>query len=1313
MTTFGKYLVVDVVSLTASGRVSTARSAQGGPAHFAVKQFTSAQAADPDEPHWDSQHFLDRARVQKSVVASGGRYWLPIYDMGLSPDGAWVVYDYVPLSAQKLIDGQLTIRPAGLYNLVNSVVKGLVELQQVRRRAHGRLKPANVLICGEELADARVLLSDPAQSAGEPESGDLYALGQLIHELVLHRTFTGKPWPLSDSDEWHQLGKNADRWRELCSALLAPAAAVRPDLVDVARMLRDLSIKKKRLPRRYLVAPAAAACVAVGVLALLAAQVSSARRGFARIKSEWIAPFAAAVSDPQRQLRFRQDPELKLALDELDNSRIARLPIDGSAGSRFSLAELQRMRQATAAAHRIEDELSPQHWQRLQQVTALQKRYEARGWTQPAAYLASLVLAVQPASGAGLADAIDRVLRLRPVLDEDQARVEEQWQQLNDYAKQLEQTHDSTLVSFARSLLATGAQSIRLSDTGYEGLDKLHAQAALAGRLAEAVRPEWPGSIDSVRLAREMGPGVNLNHPTPQDMESWLQKLPLYSVRKAETMLAAAALQKRLKETGEQVDRFNPDQLERTAFDRDRQDVQSEIDRFGKTAFIEKEVEQGALATRRDQLQARIDALSRYAQPRSPADWVRSLPPVIATSASINDYWNHWKQAQLQVAEKSKNNRAELAAVKVRAQSLETTLKEIDDRFPAPPADLSDSFRAVAQRRREKEIGKLVESINRLTPGLDPIRLAGSIAAFGDWCAMLRDFAKDFPLRKEFLTPDDRPDEKWALQDSFWNDPDVRRLVAPDLARLQKLRVLASLSRDELLKTARQSDSPEVAFEAWRLLGMQGVQPAWPADARELAAERDLRTRVAGLIETLRVPAGKLAPTAALRVQAPLRWRRVVEAAASEETLRDAWALRQAFDIDSPQLDALSAGARFNLWLWRVRGDVEKGDDAALAQRIDQLKKAAGELKDRPAAMALAAALSSDAAKAPFADKNPGELFRVALLGAQPPVEFKRVAPEGRRPFYLSTTEVSLGQFIAVMDAAGAWDLCRNLPWPSEPGKPDLRRGPRVWEWADGTPPRMAPAQLWLASESDNDFPIELRARRFNRMLLSDAAGGNPSEQHPMQQISAEAALWFAGLCGCRLPTSQEWAAAYQLYEKKGTLDQWNLRDRTWELQRGYVSAAFAALQPAQWPDEGIFRPEGLPLPTGRDARSRSDSDGTLFFRPVALSGGSVFHHMIGNVAEYLCDAPEQFDGLKDKRSPQSVRSFAEQAAQKLAVIGGSALSPPEVPVDKPLPLTHPDQAYADVGFRLAFTAPAKSLSEQVKWALQGQTYLWPSAPTR
>jgi len=849
---------------------------------------------------------------------------------------------------------------------------------------------------------------------------------------------------------------------------------------------------------------------------------------------------------------------------------------------------------------------------------------------------------------------------------------------------------------------------VRLSDAGFQGLDKLQTQAAMAGRLAEAIRPTWPGNIDSVRLAQDLH--VDLKNPTPQSMDLWLQKLPLYSIRKSETMLAAASLQKRLADTADRVNRLNPDSATRTAFDRDRQDIQGELQRFSKTTFIEKEVEEGALANARDQLQTRIDGLRKYAQPRTPADWIRSLPVLATTSTRINDYWEQWKQSQLAAAEKLKNRQSELAALKVRAESAQTTLSDLDQRFPAVPTDLSDSFRDVAQKHREAEIGKLLDGMDRTAPRLDPIRVASAVAGFGDWSTMLHDLARDFPIRKEFLTADDRPDEKWALQDAVWNDPDVHKLVASDLKRLQTLRALASLPRQDLIAIARQSDRAEVAFEAWRLLGNGGAKPAWPANPSELAAEVDLHKRVVSLIDKLQVPASRLGPTAMLHEQQAVRWRRVVERAGSESALASAWDLRKAYEIEAPQIDALSPSARFNLWMWRARGDIEKGDDTSLAYSTDQLKKAAGELKNQPAAAQVLAALARNSAKEPFADQNPGDTFKVALLGAQPPVEFKRVAPEGQRPFYLSTGEVSLGQFAAVIEAAGAWDACRRLPWSSAPGQPDLRRGPRVWEWTDGNPPKITPAQLWLASESDNDFPIELRARRFNRMLLSDAAGGNPSEQHPMQQVSAEAALWFAGLCGCRLPTAQEWTVAYQQYEKGASPDQWNLRDRTWELQRGYVTAAFAALQPAQWPDEGIFRPEGLPISAGHDARSRANNDGVLFFRPAGAGGGSLFHHLIGNVGEYLCNVPDQFDAVQDRRSPESIRKFAQQVTGQLAVIGGSALSPPELPLDKPLPLTRSDQCYSDVGFRLAFTAPAKSLAERTRWALQGQPYLWPAS---
>src|SRR6185369_6634403 len=96
----------------------------------------------------------------------------------------------------------------------------------------------------------------------------------------------------------------------------------------------------------------------------------------------------------------------------------------------------------------------------------------------------------------------------------------------------------------------------------------------------------------------------------------------------------------------------------------------------------------------------------------------------------------------------------------------------------------------------------------------------------------------------------------------------------------------------------------------------------------------------------------------------------------------------------------------------------------------------------------------------------------------------------------------------------------RKLQWPSLPEKGDGRRGPRVWEWsgpADAA--RLAPPQLWLTPEARNNFP----PARFNTTILGAAAGGMPSERHPMQYVSAQGALYYAAALGCRLPTSAEW----------------------------------------------------------------------------------------------------------------------------------------------------------------------------------------------
>jgi len=84
---------------------------------------------------------------------------------------------------------------------------------------------------------------------------------------------------------------------------------------------------------------------------------------------------------------------------------------------------------------------------------------------------------------------------------------------------------------------------------------------------------------------------------------------------------------------------------------------------------------------------------------------------------------------------------------------------------------------------------------------------------------------------------------------------------------------------------------------------------------------------------------------------------------------------------------------------------------------------------------------------------------------------------------------------------------------------------------------------------------------------------------------------------------------------------------------------------------------------------------------------------------------------LKD-RTPPKIKSFAAEPATGLFVIGGSALSPPELPTDRPLPLK-PGAAYADVGFRLAFTAPSRNLAERLEWALAGQGFVKPAGDNK
>jgi formylglycine-generating enzyme required for sulfatase activity len=189
----------------------------------------------------------------------------------------------------------------------------------------------------------------------------------------------------------------------------------------------------------------------------------------------------------------------------------------------------------------------------------------------------------------------------------------------------------------------------------------------------------------------------------------------------------------------------------------------------------------------------------------------------------------------------------------------------------------------------------------------------------------------------------------------------------------------------------------------------------------------------------------------------------------------------------------------------------------------------------------------------------------------------------------------------------------------------------------------------------------------------------------------------FATILGCRLPTPQEW----RLASRASPTERPNLRDQTWRVQYQWAADRRAN---GYLPDRGIFVPsnevpnrevwtESQVVGRTRSAADRAYNDGVLFFHEVAPDGGQSFNHLVGNVGEYVLDG------------------------ERMYVVGASALSPPAPvrSVEQPHEVANwrdgSNEGYSDVGFRLAFAAPAAPI-EQLRVVIEKQPYLVAGNPT-
>ena len=216
------------------------------------------------------------------------------------------VTDYLPLTAQKLIEARVAMKSDALLAMVMGVLQGLSELKALRNRSHGNLKPQNILIAGNNLTTATILLTDPAtngQAAKIGDAGDVRAVGELIHALVVYRLPPLDEWQVPASSRWGTLGARGEAWRRLCSDLLNLDPGARLKLPEIAQRLYALRSRRKLRLRKFFVTAAVLVALGAAGVATLSLLDRDARSQFCQSKRSWFGKFLDAAADPAHRKR--------------------------------------------------------------------------------------------------------------------------------------------------------------------------------------------------------------------------------------------------------------------------------------------------------------------------------------------------------------------------------------------------------------------------------------------------------------------------------------------------------------------------------------------------------------------------------------------------------------------------------------------------------------------------------------------------------------------------------------------------------------------------------------------------------------------------------------------------------------------------------------------------------------------------------------------------------------------------------------------------------------------------------------------------
>ena len=866
MSSFGSYEVVEELHRTPFGYVCTARRAgNGGNGHqgeFVIKVF---EAPDTDGDGLPgpivngTEHFVGRARLQQKLSERPTRHWAPIHELGEVGDKPFYVTDYYPRSAQKLILGRVNLGPAALHEIMDSVVRGLRELQQVCNQSHGCLKPTNVLIGGAgEVSGAKIVLTDPAcgGAPGETEhGGDLHALGALIYQLVFHRPFHSTAWPIQPSDEWESLGKFAVGWRELCNDLLNPDPSKRADMPTVDRSLAALhphgiSVKQiKHLPTaaaRKVPVKTIAAClilltfVAAGGGGFLYYKQAASYSRMRQARAAWIDPL---WNDKKK---LNQYASLGAAIVTQSDWDAVQLPDRPRSAADFSLSAIKRSQNAEAAADQVHRRLLEAYDKSAGPLRDLQQSYDREGYTQAAAHLGSTLAAHAP-DDAHLINAIDARIALaekltgsRPGMSAATASI------LDGFTR----AGDRDLQAFATVLRAEYRKQCVLSADGWTGGEQFDQ---LARQIASV--QNWPKGYDAERLHREekLDPG----HVQLPDVQRWLSVVNQYAwvgptdAQRQTTGKLTAQLAGASDSARADLLRFlTVESSQVRTLEQERATIQKQIDQLGAAQFVRKDLP-SAFDAQAKKLNKQITLLpSRYQyQPGDLATWFGQIQGQHFNTAAAQEAWSRWM--------KDRTPANIDAAWKSQTSALAKTLTDLETKTFVPPDTLQLEPWAAPVRKAADEAA--ARAIGQIPPGATELpadQLARVKNDFSAWCDEAAKLEQEQARLQHTMINAaviEQHDARWNAAGNdrdFWKTQvetgPFAQIMDPELQRIARIRaILEESSQDKLIEASRASKRPEVTLAVWSRLGaLQKWSHRGPLTPAEIESWTDLLVRV-------------------------------------------------------------------------------------------------------------------------------------------------------------------------------------------------------------------------------------------------------------------------------------------------------------------------------------------------------------------------------------------------------------------------------------------------------------------------------------